>query len=1116
MPRSPDDATARDHDGEGCEIALVGARIGRKRKWLFGGVVFVLAFPLVLLLGLRSGPAGSVVKEEALTALAAVLPADTTAEIADAHIVLDGLDGIAVSLRNLAIRRSGADAPLVTLDTAVIGIHTMSILAGQPKVEYLTFMNGVISIPETANTNAAWPRIAQLNQFLDDAMSLSGNAIDRTKAAGIPQGIELSNIVMNRATERDGSILAVRHARLWGRGQERQLQGEVEVLGNLSSITGALSKDAAGSVTLQLDATDFPLPIGRLHTMFSANEDDHLPGAANPPVLADVAILASENGAAPPSVTMAVKPKDLTLKLEDGDYVAVEGNFAFAWDAPAAVLRLQNSAVRLGRSAAVLTGAMRDPPGTAAEQPARYEFQLVANRGRADPRDSPSNAIRFAGRAEGEWVPKAAAVEFKHIELDSSAGYAEGTGRLDFSTSVPTALFASSVSDFTVAGLKQFWPATVARAARRWVLDNLAGGRVTEGEFLIAEPLRRRVEGTETRLTGSSEVSLAVDGVRFDVAGDIPPVRDATGRVEFKDGTAVITLEDGTAFMPSGRTAAASGGMLVIYPADESGLVFADLALDVSGDADAIGEIISYKPIDARSYRDYRPEELSGYVEANVAMKFVLNPMDNSPPPAWDVHLQLQDASVETPFEGRQLAEMSGSVKINPRRAEFDVSGLVDGIPADIDMIMPFVDDIDARRDIVLNLSDPDRKRIAPGLETILSGTTPVHVVAADEQETLSIMADLTPAELALPWLGWSKGVGIGATTIFDLVIGEAETRLDNFNLDGASFSADGSITVTEAGLQNARFGTVRLNETDDIAVTIERNGKGYDITVTGKAFDARSLVRHLRETLSAKDTGGDELPVDISARIDRVSGFGDEVLKNLKLDIRHNGKDLVALSLEAATTSGFPVVFELKGAGNDRVIEAETLDVGELLRFLDIYGQVRGGVGRLSLAGHGSETMTGNIRIQEFRVFDEPRLKSLVSNRSADDTQSLNEAIRREIDTSEVVFDLASANLAISPASFAVQKGVVRGPLVGSTFQGMISDASDQMRITGTFLPAYGLNSLFADIPIFGLILGNGRDRGLIGVTFMLEGDPQKPKVSVNPLSVIAPGVFRSIFEFR
>jgi hypothetical protein len=70
-------------------------------------------------------------------------------------------------------------------------------------------------------------------------------------------------------------------------------------------------------------------------------------------------------------------------------------------------------------------------------------------------------------------------------------------------------------------------------------------------------------------------------------------------------------------------------------------------------------------------------------------------------------------------------------------------------------------------------------------------------------------------------------------------------------------------------------------------------------------------------------------------------------------------------------------------------------------------------------------------------------------------------------------------------------------------------------MELTGTFMPAYGLNRLFAELPLIGYILGNGRDRGLIGLTFKLTGPFDQPRLFVNPLSIIAPGVFRNIFEF-
>ncbi|RYG94485.1 MAG: hypothetical protein EON58_16135, partial [Alphaproteobacteria bacterium] len=99
---------------------------------------------------------------------------------------------------------------------------------------------------------------------------------------------------------------------------------------------------------------------------------------------------------------------------------------------------------------------------------------------------------------------------------------------------------------------------------------------------------------------------------------------------------------------------------------------------------------------------------------------------------------------------------------------------------------------------------------------------------------------------------------------------------------------------------------------------------------------------------------------------------------------------------------------------------------------------------------------------------------------------------------------------------ALSVANGIVRGEQIGATFQGMLRDARGSMDMTGTFMPAYGINRLFGELPLIGAILGNGRDRGLIGITFKLEGVFDKPKLTINPLSIIAPGVFRQIFEFQ
>ena len=45
---------------------------------------------------------------------------------------------------------------------------------------------------------------------------------------------------------------------------------------------------------------------------------------------------------------------------------------------------------------------------------------------------------------------------------------------------------------------------------------------------------------------------------------------------------------------------------------------------------------------------------------------------------------------------------------------------------------------------------------------------------------------------------------------------------------------------------------------------------------------------------------------------------------------------------------------------------------------------------------------------------------------------------------------------------------------------------------------------------------LGGGTSGGLIGVTFKIEGTTEEPRLFINPLSAVAPGIFRKIFEFQ
>ncbi|MEO1745653.1 MAG: hypothetical protein AAFR13_03905, partial [Pseudomonadota bacterium] len=443
-----------------------------------------------------------------------------------------------------------------------------------------------------------------------------------------------------------------------------------------------------------------------------------------------------------------------------------------------------------------------------------------------------------------------------------------------------------------------------------------------------------------------------------------------------------------------------------------------------------------------------------------------------------------------------------------------DVDGDMDGLPADIELTIPFVGSgVEPSRRVVLNLDDAQRQRIAPGLDVMLTGSTPVVVGGVDEQ--VEIAAELKSATLSLPWIGWSKGKGIPASVAFDLVDRENRTVLDDFNLQGDGFGAAGRIEVSASGLARANMNRVWLNPGDDFSVNIEAKGDGYDVAVEGRGADLRALMRHVRKQLQASGAAEGNVPVNIDARLAQVAGFNGETMRDVRATARIVNAGLRSFSVTGVGGSGMPFSVVVDGLPPERRVRVEAFDAGEFLRFLDVYNQVQGGALGMTLGPGPSNTLAGPLELRNFRIFNEPALERLVSTRR-DERGSLREALDRDIDLREVAFDIGTADMSFGAGTLDVAEAYIRGPLVGFALQGRVFDRNNRTRMTGTFLPAYGLNSAFAEIPLLGLLLGNGRDRGLIGVTFLLEGDFDAPKVTVNPLSVIAPGIFRNIFQFR
>ncbi len=285
-------------------------------------------------------------------------------------------------------------------------------------------------------------------------------------------------------------------------------------------------------------------------------------------------------------------------------------------------------------------------------------------------------------------------------------------------------------------------------------------------------------------------------------------------------------------------------------------------------------------------------------------------------------------------------------------------------------------------------------------------------------------------------------------------------------------------------------------------------------MTVRGSQFDARSIIKQISDIQKKSESSGVKAHALSSAPVDEVSGFNDEKLRNVAVSYENAGNKISGVSVNAVTSSGAAFVATNNDQGDARSVSLQSNDAGAVLRFFDFMTKCAAENYRWSCRP-GNGPLSGQIDARNFAIINEPRLAKIVSSSPSSGGTSLNQAVKRDIDVSRVDVERGFSLIEKGEGYLKLSKGVVRGPSVGTTFQGTLYDQRGNMSITGTFMPAYGVNRIFGEVPIFGALLGNGRDRGLLGITFKLEGSAKQPQVMVNPISIIAPGIFRSIFEF-
>ncbi len=1086
------------------------------RLFLFFVLGFAIIFAAIFYI-IESGSLDRFLAEKANEQIRTAMPEGYHARI-DAAALRVG-SGLSLRLNLSGVNLIGpGEKQMASIGVLSFAIDPMSLARGQISVNSVQADNIDVdssALPSTGTFRLTEHRVDSLPILVEQIFSQTDFARGVLSAAET-QTIQLSDIQFPVGSASPGRTVSVDireiNLNLLPDGVLR-VDGAVSLDDTATGFTLEAVAERGRTKSLQAELSNIKL------TPFLLQENEAGEAMMGVEGTADMAIALTR--AAPGGLPEVMAEFDVAKGRFVADSIArafSDAQLNLTYDTTKQSLELTDSSIEFDGSRFPFTAGIMDidrfRPG--AEQ-AGYALDILVRGGRFKSREPGLPPLIFDAKFTGEYQTDNPRLLLDNIAVSSPQGIMAASFKAVFGNATsPELSFGARIERMDTEAVKQLWPFWIARKPREWVSQNLHGGVVTDGDIAVYLP-PGRIEGQGVPVNlDETELKIAfdIDDTRITLNDQFPDVNRSDARVEINGGSVDVEIEEGTLNIAKGRTIRLAEGTFAIADSYAKPLT-GEVDVMLAGRIPDLVELAAAPPINALNGLDFTPDDFAGDAQVNVKARFPLDEPGRLPP-SWSVAADISAGSLAKPVSGYAVADLSGLLEIVPDRLAFQGSGSANGVPLDVEWAEPLGPDSKAEPALWLaaDLDDAEREKLAPGLGSYVDG--PISMAVVNEPEGSRVTLDLRKTVLSLPWLGWQKPSGAPATLSFR-VDGESKdglTVLEDLQLSGSGLAASGSVTLDKDGLLSTTLTHVALTKGDDVNIAIQREQNGLDVVVTGRSFMASPILDHLSSPGDDSGSGGGG-----NARVHfdfaRVTGEGGRQLSSVAGDLLVRQGDLASGSLSATTATGQPLTLTLGRDGDEKTVSLATSGTGALLRFLGVYQKMSGGTLDLNLVETGSG-WHGMLNLAEFRLINDQQLKQLLSSPAAANGKSLNAAYRNQINESEQRFQRAEAVIDISDGVLQVSDAFVRGDQVGATFKGVVRDAAGNIDMTGTFMPAYGLNRIFAEIPLFGPLLGNGKDKGLFGITFKLTGKTANPDLVVNPLSAIAPGVFRKIFEFQ
>ncbi len=644
----------------------------------------------------------------------------------------------------------------------------------------------------------------------------------------------------------------------------------------------------------------------------------------------------------------------------------------------------------------------------------------------------------------------------------------------------------------------RLWPQFINPDVRDWASQNMHGGKI-EGVMVSNWSAADLDAMDHKRAVAPDSVhgTFATHDVGLDLLPGLPPMISGEGAGTFTGHEFKVAARSATMDLTPTRRIFADNLTFEIPDTTPRPIVDAQVRAHLSGSADALADLLGREPLRKQAGVQIDPATVKGQAEGELALDLKLGKTAKPEDTQFHATGALSNLTLDK-FVGPEKFDQ-GSLTFAADRTTLAMSGDGElfGAPAHIDASRAPGEE--GLATVTATLDQAGRAKRGLNLAW-LTGPLPIKLKAPLSRANAEVEVDLTPAGVDNPIPGVAKPAGKPGKASFQIKPSAEGAAVSNLAVDFGTVSLRGSAEVAVDGaIQTAKLSQARVSPGDNLQADVTNGASTIKATVHGSTLDASPFLKALAHPAPSSGAQGGGKDFDLDLKVATVTGANKQAIGGLELNLsRRDGEDRLNV-LRGRLGEGTVAAIR----GEDGRLRLTSSDAGALARFADIYTRMEGGNLDLELQTGGA-TNSGAATVTNFALRDEPAFRQLVASTPAPQPGQAVDPLDARFQKLTFAFDR-------TPGGLEIRDAIIFNPYMGLTTEGTVDFARNRLDVTGTFIPAFAVNTLLGKIPLLGVLVG-GKDEGMFAISYRAKGALDDPKLTISPLSAIAPGILRKI----